>query len=134
LASQAYVSNDGFVRRALQTDGLVCTIAGAVFALGSGALTPFFGIDSVAITLGFGLFILVYGAVLFILSNRQPLDPRLPMTIIVINVLTFLLCVGLLLADPLTLTTEGKVVLFLLADVVAALAIWQFIGLCRTQG
>ena len=38
------------------------------------------------------------------------------MTIIAINALTFLLCVWLLIADPLTLTSAGKVVLFILAD------------------
>jgi hypothetical protein len=82
MAAQTYVSSDGLVRRALQTDGIVCIASGAVFALGAGALTPFLGIDSEALTLGFGLFLLVYGLILFTLANRVPLDPRLPVTII----------------------------------------------------
>jgi hypothetical protein len=133
MAAQAHLSNTSLVQRALQSDGIFCVASGVVFTLGASALTPFLGVDSQAITLGFGLFMLVYGMALFALASRRPLDPRLPITIIAINALSAVLCVGLLITDPLTLTTEGKWVLLILADVVVALGSWQYVGLRRTR-
>lgn len=121
------------VQRALQTDGVVSTISGAVFTLGAGVLSPIVGVESPEIVLLFGLLILIYGIAVFVLGNRTPVDPRLPIAIIGMNALFVALCVGLLIADPFTFTTEGKWVMFILADVVATLGIWQYIGLRRMR-
>jgi len=133
MATQAQSSHTSMVQRALQTDGVVSTISGAVFTLGAGVLSPIVGVESPEIVLLFGLLILIYGIAVFVLGNRTPVDPRLPITIIAMNALFVALCVGLLIADPFTFTTEGKWILLILADVVAALAIWQFIGLRRMR-
>ncbi len=133
MAAQAQSNQTSTVQRALQTDGVVSTLSGVVFTLGAGILSPIVGIESPEIVLIFGLLILVYGLGVFVLSNRTPLDPRLPVAIIGLNALFVALCVGLLIADPFTFTTEGKWVLLILADAVAALAIWQYVGLRRMR-
>lgn len=132
MTAQAQSNQTSMVQRALQTDGIVSTISGAVFALGAGILSPIVGVES-EIVLIFGLLTLVYGIGVFVLSNRTPVDPRLPVVISALNALFVALCVGLLIADPFAFTTEGKWVLLILADAVAAFAIWQYVGLRRMR-
>jgi hypothetical protein len=120
------------VQRALQVDGIVSSLSGAVFTLGAGMLSPIVGADS-EIVMIFGLLILAYGLGVFFLSNRTPVEPRLAITIISLNAAFVVLCAGLLIADPFTLTTEGNWILLILADVVAALGIWQYVGLRRMR-
>lgn len=132
MTTQAQFNNTSMVQRALQVDGIVSTISGAVFTLGAGILSTIVGAES-EIVLIFGLLILVYGLGVFFLSNRTPVEPRLAITIISLNAAFVVLCAGLLIADPFTLTTEGKWVLLILADVVAVLGIWQYIGLRRMR-
>jgi hypothetical protein len=133
VASQTYLSNDGVVRRALQTDGLVCIAAGAVFTLGAGAISTLAGVEPPELTLFFGLFLLVYGVILYALASRTPLDRRLLIIIIGLNAVSAVLSLLFLIADPLTFTTAGKWITFMLADVVTVLGIWQFIGLRRMR-
>lgn len=132
MTAQAQFNNTSMVQRALQVDGIVSSLSGAVFTLGAGILSPIVGADS-EIVLIFGLLILVYGLGVFFLSNRTPVEPRLVITIISLNAAFVVLCVGLLIADPFTLTTEGNWTLLILADVVAALGIWQYVGLRRMR-
>jgi hypothetical protein len=132
MTAQAQSNQTSMVQRALQTDGIVSSISGAVFTLGAGILSPIVGVES-EIVLIFGLLILMYGIGVYVLSNRTPVEVRLAATIIGLNAVFVALCVGLLIADPFTLTTEGKWVLLILADVVVALGIWQYIGLRRMR-
>ena len=129
MTAQALSNRTSMVQRALQTDGIVSTLSGAVFTLGAGILSPIVGVESPEIVLIFGLLILIYGLGVYTVSNRTPVEPRVAATIIGLNALFVALCIGLLVADPFTLTTEGKWVLLILADVVVGLAIWQYIGL-----
>jgi hypothetical protein len=132
MTAQAQSNNMSMVQRALQTDGIVSSISGAVFTLGAGILSPIVGVES-EIVLIFGVLILIYGISVYVLSNRTPVEARLAATIIGLNALFVALCAGLLIADPFTLTTEGKWLLLILADVVAALGIWQYIGVRRMR-
>ncbi len=128
---QSNYTSTSMIQRALQTDGIVSSISGVVFTLGAGILSPIVGVESPEIVLIFGLLILVYGLGVYMLSRSTPVEPRLAITIIALNALFVALCGGLLIADPFTFTTEGKWVLLILADVVVALGIWQYIGLRR---
>jgi hypothetical protein len=121
------------IQRALQTDGVVSTLTGLIFTFGAGILSPIVGVEQPEIVLIFGLLIVLYGVGVFTLSNRTPLPSLMPVTIIVGNVIFVALCIGLLVADPFTFTTEGKWILLILADAVALLAIWQFIGVRRMR-
>jgi hypothetical protein len=136
MAAQAQVSgnmNTSLAQRALQGDGLFCIVSGAIFTLDAGVISEWVGVKSTEIILFFGLFLLIYGLALFTLAGRKPLESRLPMTIIAINAVSAIVCLGLLITDPFGFTTAGKWVTLILADVVVALGIWQYVGLRRMR-
>ncbi len=136
MAAQAQLStnsNTSLVQRALQSDGIICIVSGAIFALDSTPISDWVGVKPVEIILFFGLFLLVYGIGLFALATRKPVDARLPITVIGLNALAAAIFVGLLLADPFGFTTAGNWMTLIFADIVVALGIWQYVGLRRMR-
>lgn len=134
MAARAQISpNSDLVQRALQVDGITCIASGAIFTLDAGAISDWVGVKPAEVILFFGLFLFIYGAALFALASRKPIDPRLPMSIIGINAVSAVICVLLLVANPFGFTTAGNWVTLILADVVIALGIWQYVGLRRMR-
>jgi hypothetical protein len=134
MAAQAQLpTNTSLVQRALQGDGVFCIVSGAIFALDAGAISEWVGVKPTEIILLFGLFLFIYGLALYALAGRKPLDSRLPMTIIGINAVSVVICVGLLITNPFGFTTAGNWVTLILADVLVALGIWQYVGLRRMR-
>ncbi len=127
MATQTLSVNTNPIQRALQADGILCAVTGAAFTLGADTLSRFAGVESPGLVLALGLFLLVYGGGLFYMVTNHAIDRRLPMIVIELNVAWVIGSILLLAADPLTMTTEGRWFVLILADVVAALAIWQFI-------
>jgi hypothetical protein len=134
MAVQAQLPNASLAQRALQGDGIFCIASGAIFTLDASAISDLVGVKPTSIILFFGLFLFVYGLALFALASRKAaIEPRFPMTIIGINAISAVACVVLLIADPFGFTTAGKWVTLILADVVIALGIWQYVGLRRMR-
>jgi hypothetical protein len=134
MAAQAQVSmNTSLAQRALQGDGLFCIVSGAIFALDAGAISDWVGVKPTEIILLFGVFLFIYGIALYTLAGRKPLDSRLPVTVIGINAVSVVLCVGLLITNPFGFTTAGNWVTLILADVLIALGVWQYVGLRRMR-
>lgn len=134
MAARAQISTNpdtSLVQRALQVDGIVCIVSGAIFMLDSGPISNWVGVTPAEVILFFGLFLLVYGIGLFALATRKPVDARLPVTVIGLNALAAAIFVGLLLADPFGFTTTGNWMTLIFADIVVALGIWQYVGLRR---
>jgi len=128
MATQTLSVNTSPIQRALQADGILCAVMGAAFTLGADAFSSFMGVESSGLLLAMGLFLLVYGGGLFYMVTYRPIDRRLPMIVIELNIAWVIGSILLLAADPLTMTTEGRWFVLILADVVAGLAIWQFIA------
>jgi hypothetical protein len=126
-------SNTTLAQRALQGDGVFCIVSGAIFTLDAGVISDWVGVKPTEVILFFGLFLFIYGLALFTLAGRKPLDARLPMTVIGINAVSVVLCVGLLITNPFGFTTAGNWVMLILADVLVALGIWQYVGLRRMR-
>lgn len=136
MAAQTQVNpspNASLAQRALQGDGVFCIVSGAIFALDAGAISEWVGVKPTEIILLFGLFLFIYGLALYALAGRKPLESRLPMTIIGINAVSAVLCLGLLITNPFGFTTAGNWVTLILADVLVALGIWQYVGLRRMR-
>ncbi|MEO8606938.1 MAG: hypothetical protein ABI690_03605 [Chloroflexota bacterium] len=136
MAAQAQVSMNGstsLAQRALQGDGIFCIVSGAIFTLDAGAISEWVGVKPTEIVLFFGLFLFIYGLALYGLAGRKPLDSRLPITIIAINAVSAVVCLGLLITNPFGFTIAGKWVTLILADVVVGLGIWQYVGLRRMR-
>lgn len=121
------------LRRALQGDGLFGILSGLIVALGAAALSKWMGLESSGILVISGLGLIAYGFALFWYSSNRPLTRSFALTIIGINILWIIGSIFLLTANPLPLTTEGRWLVLLAADMVVCFAIWQFVGLRRMQ-
>lgn len=121
-------------QRASQADGLLCAGCGAVFALGAAAVSALAGIESPAFLLILGIGLLIYGLGILYFANRQSFDRRLPLALLVGNIGWIVASILFLIADPFSMTTEGRWLTLILTDVVGVMAIWQFVALRRMRG
>ncbi|MEZ4669455.1 MAG: hypothetical protein R3E39_16230 [Anaerolineae bacterium] len=133
MATQSISSNTQMARLASQADGLLCAISGAVFALGAGAVSTFAGIESSAFLLILGVGLLVYGLGILYIANKTAIDRRLPLALLLGNIAWIVASLLFLAADPFNMTTEGRWLTLILADVVGVMAIWQFVALRRMR-
>lgn len=134
MATQAMESTSvRFMRRSLQVDGLVSAGFGLALTLGAGVVSSITGIEVSSFVLAVGLVALLYGAGLAYLSLFRAIDARLGAMIVALNIVWVLASWYLLLADPLTLTNEGRWFVLLQGDLVGAFAIWQYVGLRRMR-
>ena len=122
-----------FMRRALQVDGIVTAGFGVLLTLGAGVVGTISGIESTGFVQAAGLASLVYGLLVLYVSMSRNLDSRLPPVFVVINALWELGSLYVLLADPFTMTNEGRWFVLLQGDLVVAFAIWQFVALRRMR-
>jgi hypothetical protein len=125
--------NNILARRSLLTDGIFCVLCGLVFALGAQPISAISGIDSALPLLILGVGTGLYGAGLFAYAWTRPVDRRLTLTIMVLNIGWIVGSIALLVFDPLTLTTEGKWIVLIVGDIVALLAAWQFVAARRMR-
>ena len=134
MATQTLSSNTQTAQRASQADGLLCAVSGAVFTLGAGAISTLAGFESPAFLLILGIGLLVYGLGILYMAKRQPVDRRLPMALLLGNISWIIASILFLIADPFTLSNEGRWLTIILADIVGVMAIWQFVALRRMRG
>jgi hypothetical protein len=118
-------------RRPLQADGLFCAASGLILSLDADPIHGFMGMDTTLPIIVLGIGLLLYGAALFWYASNRSTERGFTITILSLNILWIVGSVVLLAADPFHFTTEGKWAVIILADVVGALAIWEFLGLRR---
>lgn len=133
MTTQILSLNTTTARRASWGDGLFCTVSGVVFALGAEAISSFSGIVPSSLVLVLGLGLIIYGLGAFYLATNQPFDRRLPQTMLIGNVAWIVGSIILLIVNPFPMTTAGRWLVLIIADVVGVFAIWQYIGLRRMR-
>ena len=134
MATQTLSSNAHMARRASQADGLFCAVSGAVFALGAGVISIFAGFESPTFLLILGIGLLIYGVAILYFANREAFDRRLPLALLLGNIAWIVASILFLIADPFSMTTEGRWLTLILTDVVGVMTIWQFVALRRVRG
>lgn len=119
------------LRGALRSNAIFSAVSGIVMVLGAGPMTTFLGIAEAGPLrlIGAGLFIWAAFAV-YVAAQRPP-SRGLVWLIIGGDLLWVVGSVLLIALDPLALTTGGKWLVALLADIVLLFAIVQFVGLRR---
>jgi hypothetical protein len=131
--AQTLPAQSSTAHRAVQADSIFCMLSGAAFTFGAGGISSFIGLDSSTPILLIGLIVLICGVGAFWLTINRPVDRRLVVAALVVNIAWVIGSVLLLAADPFSFTTGGKWLVLILADIVAALAIWEFVGLRRMK-
>jgi hypothetical protein len=118
------------LRNVLVVDALFCAVGGIVFAVGAPPLATLTGMSTAFLAV-VGVGLIVWATVPFMAARREPTNPGMVMLVVAVNGAWVIASIALLITDPFPLTTEGKWFTLIIADVVAALAVLQFIGARR---
>jgi hypothetical protein len=119
-----------FARLAAQADGVFCSVCGVAATLMSEGIHQWSGLpSSFLLILGIGL--LVYGLGLIGIASARPGNRMLMQAVFGGNVVWIVLSVLLLLVDPFRLTSEGRILVIIIAVLVAGFAWWQYTALRR---
>lgn len=116
---------------AVEVDGLFCIGSGAVFLFDSEAVSRFMGVQTPGIIAALGLGIVIYGMVLLYDALKGLVNRRMLQVLIALDVVWIVASVVLLAAAPDALNTEGRWVVLILADIVAAFGVWKYVGMRR---
>jgi hypothetical protein len=120
------------LRRALQTDAIVSALFAATFLAASGPLGDLLGIPAAAL-LALGAIFLPYAALIWYQASRPTISRRFAWAIILLNVDWVILSAALLIGGFLPLTQIGWWGVLITGDIVAALAVAQYLGLRRQR-
>ena len=119
------------LRLALRANGVFSGVSGLMFVVGSGPLAVFIGLPSPWILITIGLSLLSYSALLFQAASRSPIDRRHAILFTAMDTLWVAGSAILLITGWIPFTPAGKWAVIIVADMVAVLAVFQFIGLRR---
>lgn len=122
--------NKSVLRRALQANALFSTICAALLVFAARPLGEWMGLPPAGLRvlgLGFIPFILF----LFYMTRQPKINSAHARIILILDVAWVVLTPVLLLSGWLPLTTTGKWIIVLTTDVVAVLAVLEYVGLRR---
>jgi uncharacterized membrane protein SirB2 len=117
------------LRRTLRANGVLSGVSGLLFVVGSGSLTAFVGLPSPWILIAIGLSLLGYAALLFKAASPSPIDRHRAILFTAMDTLWVAGSAILLITGWIPITPAGKWAVIIVADIVAVLAVLQFLGL-----
>ena len=126
-------ANDTFLRRTLLGNVAFSLISGAACLLGANALAALMGIPQPAILMALGGGLLMFALGVYLTASQRPLDPRKATAIFAADVVWVVGSVAILALDLFGLTTEGRWLVLIIADVVLGFAVLEFFGLRRLR-
>lgn len=126
-------SNSFLLRRTLQANGIFSSLGGVILIAGAGPVTAFLGLQTPVILVVVGIVTLLYAVSLFLTAARPSIDRRTGMTYVLLDSAWVVVSIVILLTGWVSLTTEGKWAVGLVALIVAIFAELQFIGSRRTS-
>jgi hypothetical protein len=105
--------------------------SGLISLLEARPLASFTGLDVPAVFVGLGITLLVYAALLFIVTNGETVERQYGIAAVILDVAWVIGSAAILLSGRPDLTTAGRWTVALLAEAVAFFAAWQWYGLRR---
>lgn len=133
MTTMSTTKRDGLLRLALRGNGLFSGLSGLLAIIAGGAVANFIGAGDAALFAFLGASLVLYALLLAYLASRETLDARLTWAAIGADVLWVLASVAILATDAFGLSTGGRWLVLILADVVAVFAVVQYVGLRRMQ-
>ena len=123
------LTEKSFLQRAILGNALFSTVSGLLILLTAVPISQFMGLASPIILTMVGILLLLYMPFLVWLANQSPVPHRLAWIVIELDVLWVVGSLILIFTSLVSLTTGGKWLLAITADVVALFAILQYAGL-----
>jgi hypothetical protein len=122
---------DGLLRKALTVNAVVSGACGLVLLVGGSALHRPFGLTGAEPLWTVGLLLMVFAGLLVQALRRTPLQRRDGLIFLASDVAYVAATLALYLLWPEALSALGRMALLLTTDVVAALAVAEYLGLRR---
>lgn len=119
------------VRSVLYANALFSVASGAVAIIGAGFLAEFTGINSTVLFVVLGALLIIYAIDLIWIASRESINHRFVWAAILLDSTWVIGSLAILVFGWPPLTTAGKWTVALLAEVVAIMAILQYLGLRR---
>lgn len=131
MTAQAVTQNTraNLLRRALQANGIFSGLSGVVFTLAPGPIAAFLGLNAPLILMGLGVMLILYAVSLLWAANQKPINRRLAIIAIDLDVAWVVTSYIILFTNWLPLTNPGWWAVATVADIVAIFAIVQYVGL-----
>lgn len=124
-------SGSNLLRYALWGNALFSGISGLVALLAGEQLGTLMGISATAVFTILGIGLIAFALTIAWFASRPTIDRRFAWIVIILDVVWVIDSLAILLVGWPPLTTTGKWLVAIIADIVAVFAIVQFIGLRR---
>lgn len=133
MAVQTAQSSD-LLRRTLRGNSIFCLLSGLALTLGAAPIASLMGIADASLILTImGIVILCLAVLLWIATAKPPVDRRFGLIIFMMDAVWVAASGIVLVTDAFSLTTEGRWMVLIAAEIVAVFAILEFIGLRRLR-
>lgn len=133
MATQAIHTkpNTSTAQWAVEADGAFCVLTGLLFMLDANGVSQFMGVPSPTTIGVLGAFTVLYGLGLFYDVAKGLVSASVLRALMTLDFVGVAVSVIFLVAFPTALSTEGRWIVLILADVMVAFGIWKVIGLRR---
>ena len=120
------------IRRAFRIDGITSSLFGLDLLLFAGPLADFTGFEATVLRI-IGVVALLWGAELLWSASRPEVPRWMAWFAVEMNTLWVIASIGIIVVDAFSLTTEGKWLVLLQADLVAVFVGLQWLALRRER-
>jgi hypothetical protein len=124
-------NNSSLLRNALYGNSIFCSTSGLAFALFSKPISAFLGLSASWIILVLGVGLLLYGLEVFWFARKDNISEGFAKFVIGADIAWVLGSALLVFTNLVAFTSPGKWAIAIIADIVLAFAIVQYVGLRR---
>lgn len=125
--------NANLIRRAFYGNAAFSGVSGILFLLAANPVSSFLGVTEPMVIVIVGVVCIGYAALLFYNASRPVIEPTFALFTVFADSLWVLGSIVLLVAGWLPLTAEGKWAVAIVAMIVDAFAMLQFVGWRRIK-
>ena len=126
-------TKSNLLSRVLQANGIFSGLSGVALTFAAAPIAAFLGLNSPVLLVGIGIALILYAPTLFYIAAQTPVNRKLVMTAIILDVAWVIASIDILVTDFVPLTNAGWWAVAIVADIVAVFAIVQFYALRRKQ-
>lgn len=121
------------LHKILLVDSLSSAAAGIAFIVASGPIAALMGVANPLALIIIGVLFVAFAAAVYYTASREVISRRAAWFILELNIVYIVGSAIILLTDAFGLSTEGRWLVLILADLVTVFAIVEFVGLRRLR-
>jgi hypothetical protein len=126
-------TKNSLLRNALRANAAFSGISGIIAIIDAEIIADFMGTGTALIYMILGLNLVIYAGITLYYAGQEAIDKRFAWFAVIADGIWVIASAAILLTNAFDLSVGGKWLVLILADVVLAFAIAQYIGLRRTR-